>query len=102
MFFKHTFLFIRLFPIHPFFSASHSEPVIVPYLSPLTLRKEVENVLETEGDWALSRPRFLRDHPICFWNLLFYFKRLDLVSHLPVFLLHDKKVWNREDKVRLK
>ena len=30
-----------------------SEPITVPYLSPLVLRKELENVLETEGDSCL-------------------------------------------------
>ena len=89
-----------LYPPSPsFHSAPHSEPVIVPYLSPLTLRKEVENILETEGDGSLCRARFLQDHPICFWNLLFYFKRVDLNSHLAAFILHDKRIWGREEKV---
>ena len=33
-----------------------SIPIIVPYLSPLVLRKELENMLEREGDTCLIDP----------------------------------------------
>ena len=60
-----------------------SEPLTVPYLSPLVLRKEVENVLNNEGDLCLARPEFVDEHPIIYWNLIWYFKRVNLPSHLP-------------------
>lgn len=59
------------------------DPLTVPYLSPLVLRKEVENVLEHEGDECLLSPGFVDHHPILYWNLMWYFKRLNLPSHLP-------------------
>lgn len=59
------------------------DPLTVPYLSPLVLRKEVENVLEHDGDDCLLSPAFVDDHPIIYWNLMWYFKRLSLPSHLP-------------------
>lgn len=63
-------------------SQESSEPFTVPYLSPLVLRKEVENVLNSEGDFCLSRPEFVDEHPIIYWNLIWYFKRVNLPSHL--------------------
>lgn len=63
------------------------DPLTVPYLSPLVLRKEVENVLEHEGDDCLLSPGFVDDHPILYWNLMWYFKRLHLPSHLPELCL---------------
>ena len=55
----------------------------VPYLSPLVLRKEVENVLEHEGDMCLLQSSFVDAHPIIYWNLIWYFERTNLPSHLP-------------------
>jgi pentatricopeptide repeat protein len=60
-----------------------SNPFTVPYLSPLVLRKEVENVLENEGDYSLLHSSFIEDHPIIYWNLVWYFERTNLPSHLP-------------------
>lgn len=59
----------------------------VPYLSPLVLRKEMENVLEHEGDLCLLKTTFIADHPIIFWNLVWYFERMNLPSHLPELAL---------------
>ena len=42
----------------------------VPYLSPLVLRKEVENVIENEGEVCLRSQEFVTQHPIIFWNLV--------------------------------
>jgi hypothetical protein len=47
-----------------------SETIIVPYLSPLVLRKELENVLEHEGDSSLIQPQFVDEHPIIYWNMV--------------------------------
>uniref|UniRef100_A0A3B3VHT7 DENN domain containing 4C n=1 Tax=Poecilia latipinna TaxID=48699 RepID=A0A3B3VHT7_9TELE len=62
-------------------------PVSVPYLSPLVLRKELETLLENEGDQVIYTHKFLSQHPIIFWNLVWYFRRLDLPSHLPGLIL---------------
>uniref|UniRef100_A0A4W6EH93 DENN domain containing 4C n=1 Tax=Lates calcarifer TaxID=8187 RepID=A0A4W6EH93_LATCA len=63
------------------------KPVSVPYLSPLVLRKELETLLENEGDQVIYTHKFLSQHPIIFWNLVWYFRRLDLHTHLPGLIL---------------
>uniref|UniRef100_A0A671PTT3 UDENN domain-containing protein n=1 Tax=Sinocyclocheilus anshuiensis TaxID=1608454 RepID=A0A671PTT3_9TELE len=63
------------------------KPVSVPYLSPLVLRKELESLLENEGDQVIYTHKFLSQHPIIFWNLVWYFRRLDLPSILPGLIL---------------
>uniref|UniRef100_A0A3B3QN14 DENN/MADD domain containing 4C n=1 Tax=Paramormyrops kingsleyae TaxID=1676925 RepID=A0A3B3QN14_9TELE len=63
------------------------QPVSVPYLSPLVLRKELESLLENEGDQVIYTHTFLSQHPIIFWNLVWYFRRLDLPSYLPGLIL---------------
>ncbi|XP_072815445.1 DENN domain-containing protein 4C isoform X2 [Vicugna pacos] len=62
-------------------------PVSVPYLSPLVLRKELESLLENEGDQVIHTASFINQHPIIFWNLVWYFRRLDLPSNLPGLIL---------------
>ena len=74
------------------------EPVSVPYLSPLVLRKEVENVLDAEGDLCLSGAAFVDEHPILYWNLVWYFKRLGVHSHLPGLMLTARST-NKEPPV---
>ncbi|XP_076042412.1 DENN domain-containing protein Crag isoform X3 [Oratosquilla oratoria] len=59
------------------------EPLTVPYLSPLVLRKELETVLSSEGDACLNVSDFTDHHPILYWNLLWYFARIHVPSHLP-------------------
>ncbi|XP_049652489.1 DENN domain-containing protein 4C isoform X3 [Accipiter gentilis] len=61
--------------------------VSVPYLSPLVLRKELESLLENEGEQVIHTPKFINQHPIIFWNLVWYFRRLDLPSNLPGLIL---------------
>nr|XP_054756664.1 C-myc promoter-binding protein-like isoform X1 [Lytechinus pictus] len=63
------------------------DPVNVPYLSPLVLRKEIENVIDNEGEECLRQPAFVFQHPIIFWNLIWYFKRLDIPNYLEGALL---------------
>ncbi|XP_048475536.1 DENN domain-containing protein 4C [Rhincodon typus] len=63
------------------------KPVSVPYLSPLVLRKELESLLENEGDQVIHSSKFINQHPIIFWNLVWYFRRLDLPSNLPGLIL---------------
>lgn len=64
-----------------------SAAATVPYLSPLVLWKELESLLVNEGDQAMSSPSVVDQHPIVFWNLVWYFKRLDLPSNLPALIL---------------
>uniref|UniRef100_A0A8C1WZ88 DENN/MADD domain containing 4A n=1 Tax=Cyprinus carpio TaxID=7962 RepID=A0A8C1WZ88_CYPCA len=66
------------------------EPVTVPYLSPLVLWKELESLLENEGDQAISSAAIVDHHPIVFWNLVWFFRRLDLASSLPGLYLSSK------------
>ncbi|XP_061172987.1 DENN domain-containing protein 4C-like isoform X2 [Saccostrea echinata] len=72
------------------------DPITVPYLSPLVLRKELDNILANEGDLSVGSDEFLDQHPIIFWNLVWYFKRLEVPSHVPGFLLTAKSI-NGED-----
>ncbi|KAG2466521.1 DEN4C protein, partial [Polypterus senegalus] len=65
-------------------------PVSVPYLSPLVLRKELESFLENEGDQVIYTHKFINQHPIIFWNLVWYFRRLDLPSNLPGLILSSE------------
>lgn len=58
-------------------------PFSIPYLNPLVLRKELENVLTQEGDLSLSEAKFIEDHPIIYWNLVWTFERVNVQSHLP-------------------
>ncbi|KAK7152076.1 hypothetical protein R3I94_008420 [Phoxinus phoxinus] len=70
------------------------EPVTVPYLSPLVLWKELESLLENEGDQAVSSAAIVDHHPIVFWNLVWCFRRLDLPSSLPGLYLSSKHYSN--------
>uniref|UniRef100_UPI00358E3CF8 C-myc promoter-binding protein-like isoform X2 n=1 Tax=Myxine glutinosa TaxID=7769 RepID=UPI00358E3CF8 len=62
---------------------ANPESVSVPYLSVLVLRKELENILEHEGETVVASPAFVDQHPILYWNLVWYFRRLDVPSILP-------------------
>jgi hypothetical protein len=59
-----------------------SGDITVPYLSPLVLRKELENLLDTEGDQSLLEPSGVDSHPIIFWNLIWYYERIAVKSYL--------------------
>ncbi|XP_030620534.1 C-myc promoter-binding protein-like [Chanos chanos] len=74
-------------PLNMEWHPHHPEPVTVPYLSPLVLWKELESLLENEGDHAISLFAMVDQHPIIFWNLLWYFRRLGLPSNLPGLIL---------------
>uniref|UniRef100_A0A8C7G328 DENN domain containing 4B n=1 Tax=Oncorhynchus kisutch TaxID=8019 RepID=A0A8C7G328_ONCKI len=69
-------------------SVGESPQVTVAYLSPLVLRKELESLLENEGEAVLAQGQLLDSHSIIFWNLVWYFHRLGLptqVTLLPGF-----------------
>uniref|UniRef100_A0A3Q2D009 DENN/MADD domain containing 4B n=1 Tax=Cyprinodon variegatus TaxID=28743 RepID=A0A3Q2D009_CYPVA len=63
-------------------SVGATPQVTVAYLSPLVLRKELESLLENEGESVLAQPQFLDSHSIIFWNLFWFFQRLGLPSNL--------------------
>jgi len=64
------------------------KPITVPYISPLVLRRELESVLEKEGDACLTNASCPDLHPIIYWNLIYYFHRIAVPSHLPGMVLH--------------
>jgi hypothetical protein len=74
-------------------SGSHDNTSIVhptiniPYISPLVLRKELESILDKEGDECLTDPNCPELHPIIYWNLIYDFHRIAAPSHLPGLLL---------------
>ncbi len=80
---------------------SNSAPVTVPYLSPLVLWKELESLLVNEGDQAISSSSVVDQHPIIFWNLVWYFRRLELPSNLSALILTSQHCCQR-DQVNMK
>jgi hypothetical protein len=60
---------------------------MVPYLSPIVLRKEVESLLSLDGPEFLGRDELLNDKPIIYWNLVWYLNRLYLPTYLPLLKL---------------
>ncbi|KAM8984664.1 DENN domain-containing protein 4C isoform 4-T6 [Ara ararauna] len=73
--------------VDPLVKRPNPLPVSVPYLSPLVLHKELESLLENEGEQVIHTSKFINQHPIIFWNLVWYFRRLDLPSNLPGLIL---------------
>ncbi|NWU32060.1 DEN4C protein, partial [Dyaphorophyia castanea] len=73
--------------VDPLIKRPNPAPVSVPYLSPLVLHKELESLLENEGEQVIHTSKFINQHPIIFWNLVWYFRRLDLPSNLPGLIL---------------
>ena len=57
-------------PPTPLVSPAVFGPISVPYLSPLVLRRELEGILEQEGDVCLSQASFVDQHPIIYWNMV--------------------------------
>ncbi|KAK5874386.1 hypothetical protein PBY51_019333 [Eleginops maclovinus] len=74
-------------PLNMEWRLHNPEPVTVPYLSPLVLWKELESLLENEGDSSITESDMVDHHPIIYWNLVWYFRRLDLPSNLPGLML---------------
>lgn len=69
----------------------------VPYLSPIVLRKELESVFESSGDICPASSRFVDEHPIIFWNLLWYFSRINAPTHLALLCLKSKSILNERE-----
>lgn len=74
-----------------------SENVSVPYLNPLVLRKELENILKQEGDVSLSQSGFIEEHPIIYWNLVWLMERIGVTTHLPALSLPKVVCVNRKN-----
>ncbi|KAK9874779.1 hypothetical protein WA026_005585 [Henosepilachna vigintioctopunctata] len=72
------------------------DPFSVPYLNPLVLRKELENIIFQEGDLCLTDVKFITDHPIIYWNLVWVFERINLQTFLPNLYLKTK-IGKRKD-----
>lgn len=72
------------------------DPFSVPYLNPLVLRKELENILTQEGDLSLAEWKFVDEHPIIYWNLIWTFERINIQTHLPNLYL---KIRNNNDTI---
>jgi len=67
----HTCTLSDYVPGHSVKKCVQLDPLTIPYLSPLVLRKEIENVLDQYGDaCCLNSPEFIDHHPIIYWNLV--------------------------------
>ncbi|XP_013113202.2 DENN domain-containing protein Crag isoform X1 [Stomoxys calcitrans] len=64
-------------------NSKKTETLTIPYLNPLVLRKELENILTQDGDLTLLKPSFVEEHPIIYWNLLWIMERIESKTHLP-------------------
>lgn len=76
----------------------------VPYLSPLVVRKELENIFsqnELNSQQLFVDTSFIDKHNVVFWNLMWYFNRLDVDSELSILLLNNKlnKKHNNNDAI---
>lgn len=74
-----TILMIRACELNiPFFipvflvsrAPEEREIITVPYLNPLVLRKELENMFENDGITTLQFPEVVQEKSIIFWNLV--------------------------------
>ncbi|CAF1170719.1 unnamed protein product [Rotaria magnacalcarata] len=74
-----------------------SPPIMVHYLSPLVLRKELENIIETHdpNNSELYKIDFKEKHPILFWNLIWFFRRIHVSSYL--FQMLSRSLLNPSD-----
>ena len=77
------------------------EEFSVPYLSPIVLRKELESLISQGKSSLLQREALVTEKPIIYWNLVWYFTRLELPTYLPLLSLRRlSKVHPRLQKVR--
>lgn len=60
----------------------------VPYLNPLVLRKELENILTQHGDDLLCKSQFVDGHAITYWNLVWFMERIGVQTHLSNLFFH--------------
>ncbi|VDD87018.1 unnamed protein product [Enterobius vermicularis] len=72
----------------------------VPFVSPLVLRREIENLLNGDA-LSLADPGLQHSHPIIFWNLIYYTRRIALPTHLCSWLgssVHVRCVYDVPEK----
>jgi hypothetical protein len=66
------------------FSQLQSNEFTVEYLSPLVVRKEIENIIlnknKEKEEISLTDAKFMQEHSVIFWNLIWYFKRIGVDS----------------------
>lgn len=82
---------------HSQISQGYQQTFTVPYLSPIVLRKELESVFESSGDTCPASSQFIDEHPIIYWNLLWYCERINVPTHLAFLCLHAKSILNGRD-----
>jgi hypothetical protein len=82
---------IDLFFLH--FRKLNSSEFTVPYLSPFVVRKEIENIIvfNNNDNHDFINSKFLEEHSVIYWNLIWYFKRIGVDSgYLMDILLNDR------------
>ncbi|CAI5448015.1 unnamed protein product [Caenorhabditis angaria] len=57
------------------------ESLEVAFVSPLVLRRELETILAGDKE-AIKKESLKETHPVVFWNMIYYMRRLGLPSHL--------------------
>ena len=70
--------FVARFSIKPKGVEDESKVISCEYLSPLVLRKEVENILVREKPEFLVSKEFRKNSVTCFWNLAWHLSNLQL------------------------
>lgn len=65
----------------------------VPYLNPLVLRKELENILTQYGDDVLCKSQFVDGHAIIYWNLVWFMERIGVTTHLGSLFFHKVSIF---------
>lgn len=83
------------------------EELTVQYLSPLVLRKELENIILNENqdneEFCFFDENFMLNHKIIFWNMIWYYKRIGVdSSYLENILLNSRiKLKANKDNISL-
>ena len=84
------------------------EEFTLPYLSPIVLRKELENIITNKSGSQLDfestsfiNTSFIIDHSVIFWNLIWYFERIGVDNdHLKVNLLNSRlNLYNKKQTI---
>ncbi|KAJ1363940.1 hypothetical protein KIN20_023908 [Parelaphostrongylus tenuis] len=78
-------------------SSENTQDLCLSFVSPLVLRREVETLLAADI-YALKDPKIMNTHPVVFWNIVFYLRRLALPSHFYMWIsprVHIRCVYDR-------
>ena len=54
--------------------------ISVNYVSPLVLRKELENLMDNEGVGALESPNIIKEKQVIFWNMVSMMFEMSIMS----------------------